>query len=108
MELIKLMKMEIFKDQYICELTEELDNLSGIDKLSECQEYQYRHYILIDNETNILFIRVPGGTVGYIVVDKNNVIKNITIDTKYIIKTYPENIGEILDKYIGKVIEFQS
>ena len=52
-------------------------------------------------------IRVPGRTVGGIWVDKNNVIVNIKIDRSYVVKTYSEELDAIIEKYIGKKIEFE-
>ena len=100
-------KNEIFKNEYICELTDKLDSLSGLDKLKHYDIFY--HYILADDYCkNImcLAIRVPGGTVGGIEFDENNIITNIVIDTDYVVKTYPDNIKEIIKDYIGKTIEY--
>ena len=46
-------------------------------------------------------------TSGDILIDKNNVITEITIDTEYIIKTYPNNVNELIQKFVGEVIEYE-
>lgn len=106
------MKLEnrgsFLKDEYRCELTRELDLLS---KLSEKEYYDmFYHYILVDDyckNKKCLAIRVQGGTVGDILIDKNNVITEITIDTEYVIKTYPNNVNELIQKFVGEVIEYE-
>lgn len=67
------------------------------------------HYIYADNEfrkKGCLALRVPGGTVGGIWVDKNNVITKIKIDTEYVVKTYPSNVNELIKKFIETKIEW--
>lgn len=74
------MKLEILNNngntkKYICSLTKELDNLSGLSK--EGNTDIFRHYILADEgcrKRNCFPIRVPGGTVGNIVFDEDNVL----------------------------------
>lgn len=96
------------EDEYVCELTKELDVLA---KLTDKDFYNiFYHYIVADNcckKEKCLMIRVPGGTVGNIYLDDNNVITDIYIDTDYVVKTYPINVNEfITKKFIGTVIEF--
>ena len=95
------------KTDYICTLTKELDSLA---KLTEEKYYDiFHHYIMADNldiKDRCLAIRVPGGTVGAIWIDENNTIKDIMIDTNYVVKTYPDNINESIKKYIGETIEW--
>jgi len=96
-------------DEYFCELTKELDELSGLDK-KESYEYGRRHYILATNsykKDHLYAIRIPGGTVGDIETDNNDIILNLTIDVNYVVRTYPKNINEIIQKYIGEKIEFE-
>lgn len=94
--------------EYRCDLTKELDKISGISK---CHCYDmFHHYILADDwckNKKCLAIRVPGGTVGDIHFDNNNIITKIVIDTNYVVKTYPVNINELIQKFIGEVIEWQ-
>ena len=93
--------------QYYCKLTEELDQCAGFDT----REYPYyKHYLLDYRHTDGFHnfpIRVPGGTVGSIYTDKNNKIIKISIDKDYVVKTYPNDLDEKLEKYIGKKIEFE-
>lgn len=94
-------------NEYRCEITRELDSLA---KLKENDHYDFfYHYILADDyckSIKCLAIRVPGGTVGSIWIDDNNVITKIFIDTNYVIKTYPDNINELLQNFVGEVIEW--
>lgn len=97
------------RDEYVCELTEELDILSGLNK-RESYRYGYKHYVYVtdsDKKEHCYAIRVPGGTVGGIWVDGRNVIVNIKIDRNYVVKTYSDELDAIIEKYIGKKIEFE-
>ena len=92
---------------YYCKFTEELDRCAGFDT----RKYQYyKHYLLDYRNVNGFYnlpIRVPGRTVGGIWVDENNVIVNIKIDRSYAVKTYSNALDAIIEKYIGKKIEFE-
>jgi len=94
--------------EYRCELTEYLDSLA---KFTEESFYPiYHHYILADKyckKEKCLAIRVPGGTVGGIWIDDNNVITKIEIDTDYVVKSYPDNVNELVQKYIGEIVEYE-
>ena len=94
--------------EYHCELTKELDELAGFDKIM-IDEYAYGHYILAtesDMRQKLLYIRIPGGTVGNIFLDKTeNIITKITIDKDYVVDSYPENVQEYVQKYVGEKIE---
>lgn len=49
-----------------------------------------------------------GGTLGDIVTDNDDYIIDVVIDIDYVIKTYPNNVNEVIKKkYIGKKIEFE-
>ena len=100
-------RREYLKDEYRCELTKELDSLA---KLSESEYYDwFYHYILADDwckKEKCLAVRVPGGTVGGVWVDENNVITKIFIDTDYVVKTYQNDVNELIQKFIGQVIEW--
>lgn len=103
-----LLTRDYSKNEYCCDLTRELDEVSGI---SNSQYYNlHHHYILADEwcrEGKCLAIRVPGGTVGGIWIDDNNVITDIIVDRNYVVKTYPENVNERMEKYIGEIVEYQ-
>lgn len=98
----------IFNSECTCELTKELDSLA---KLTDKEFYDvFYHYIVVDNwckKNKCLAIRVPGGTVGGIRLDDNNVITKIELDTEYVVKTYPDNVNELVQKYVGTHIEYQ-
>lgn len=98
------------KDEYVCELTEELDILSGLNKRGSYR-YGYKHYVYAtdsDKKEHYYAIRVPGGTLGDIVTDNDDYIIDVVIDIDYVIKTYLNNVNEIIKKkYIGKKIEFE-
>ena len=94
-------------NEYRCDLTKELDDISGISK----QHYydMFHHYILADEwckKEKCLAIRVPGGTVGGIHFNDNNTITKIVIDIDYVVKTYPSNVNDLIQKYVGEVIEW--
>lgn len=101
---LKLSNKGIFHE-YECKLTEDLDELSGIK--SEYGDLTVmRHYVLIEDrdiDEKAFPIRVPGGTVGSIHLNDDRKIIEIRIDTDYVIKSYPENIKDIInEKYVGK------
>lgn len=84
-----------------CEITWFLDQVAGLD--------ERLHYIVIndlilfdDEEPATYYIRVPGGTVGSIFLDDDYNIKEIFIDTNYVIDSYPVNINEHVKKFIGE------
>jgi len=93
-------------EEYYCDLTYELDSLSGIDK---CYA-SYKHYILADSfcrKEKCLAIRVPGCTVGGIWIDDENRITKISMSGNYVFKSYPDNINDVMEKYVGTKIEFE-
>lgn len=88
-------------EKYYCDLTSELDKMAKLER--------YKHYILVDNyckNNGFYAIRVICGTVGAIYFDNNNLITKITIDTNYVVKTYPSDVLDQLQKYVGQKIEF--
>lgn len=90
---------------YVCELTEELDRLTNLT--NEAHYDFFRHYILIDSyhkDERCLPIRVPGETVGTVFVSDNNVITKIVVTGHLII--YPKDINELIQKFVGIVIEY--
>lgn len=40
-------------------------------------------------------------------MNDHNVIVNIKIDRNYVVKTYSDELDAIIEKYIGKKIEFE-
>ena len=107
------MKLSIYnhylKNEYICDLTKELDSLSGLDKNKDNYKLGFHHYVLADDwckDHKCLAIRVPGGTLGGIFIDDKNEITSITLDTNYVVQTYPEDVHEHIKKFIGMTIEF--
>ena len=99
-------RRESLKYEYRCELTRELDSLA---RLTEDVYYDFfYHYILADDyckKEKCLAIRVPGGTIGGIWIDENNVITKVVVDTNYVVKNYPNDVNEVIQKYVGEVIE---
>ena len=95
-------------NEYRCDLTKELDDIS---KISQKHYYNmFHHYILADDwckNQKCLVIRVPGGTVGGVYFDDNNIITKVVVDTSYVMKTYPENVNELIQKFVGELIEWQ-
>lgn len=89
-----------FQKDYYCDLTYELDKLAGIDP-----DGFLHHYILI-TVSHRIYIRIPGGTLGEIYVDDDNIITKITLDTNYVVKTYHADVLDQLQKYVGQKIEF--
>lgn len=104
-----ILKNEYDTKHYTCSLTHKLDQLAKFNKRYQCCRY-YKHYLLdYRNEEGFYNfpIRVPGRTVGGMWVDKYNKIVKISIDEDYAIKTYPNDLEKMLEKYIGKKIEFE-
>ena len=104
---LKLERRKSVCEEYRCDLTKELDDMSGISK----QHYydMFHHYILADEwckKEKCLAIRVLGGTVGGIHFNDNNTITKIVIDIDYVVKTYPSNVDDLIQKYVGEVIEW--
>lgn len=92
---------------YRCDLTKELDDISEISK-----HHYYKafcHYVLVEEwckNKKHFPIRVPGGTVGWIYFDGNNIITKIVIDTNYVVKEYPVNVNELIKRFVGEAIEW--
>lgn len=90
--------------EYFCDITSELDKLASINS-----DTLRKHYILADNyciNKKCLAIRIPGGTLGGIWFDDNDVITKIKVDTNYVIKSYTGNVNEQIQKFVGQKIEF--
>ena len=105
---MKLKKVQGFKHDYKCEITEELDKLAGITETEEYQKWGYSHYIYLtrmDIEDNELAIRIPGGTLGSIKYDDNFNVTSVHVSTDYVVDTYPADVNEQLKKFEGTGIE---
>lgn len=99
----------VLKDDYRCDFTRFLDAEAGFDEV-DVGFYGFCHYIIAGEQElkeKILPFRIPGGTLGGIWIDDNNVITKIEIDTDYVVKSYPEDIKEKIKKFIGEKIEFE-
>lgn len=86
-----------------CDITSELDKLANIDS-----DTRWKHYVLADKyciNEKCLAIRIPGGTLGGIWFDDNNVITKIKVDKNYVVKTYPSDVNEQIQKFVGQKIE---
>ena len=91
-------------NEYFCDITVELDKLTGIDL-----DAHWKHYVLADKyciNEKCLAIRIPGGTLGGIWFDDNNIITKVKVDTNYVVKTYPSDVNEQIQKFVGQKIEF--
>lgn len=92
--------------EYTCELTDMLDVLGNLTVIEKTGLYRHYIYISLSNvESKCLPIRVPGGTVGALWFDDNLRITNIYVDTNYVVKTYPSNVNELVQVYVGKLIK---
>ena len=104
---VKLSGGLITSEEYVCELTEELDRLAGIHQ-SEDNDWFY-HYLYVYKQAitdRNIPIRVPGGTIGGIKLDEDFSITKIVIDTDYVIRTYPADVNEQVKRFIGQKLEF--
>lgn len=90
--------------EYFCELTKFLDNIT------EMRRPSWRHYILAhpcDFKDGALPIRLPGCTVGGVFINKDSVITKVLIDGNYYKDIYPEDINEMLERYVGEKISIK-
>ena len=86
--------------EYYCDLTRELDSIIGLS-----QDQHWKHYISMING-KILAIRIPGGTIGGVWFDDDNVITKVLVDTEYyVVKKYPKDLNEKLKHFVGEKIE---
>mgnify|MGYP004538978993 CR=1 FL=1 len=86
---------------WTCELTRFLDQVAGLD---EKLHYIIKNSLILsdDEDPAAYHVRVPGGTVGSIWLDVNHNIREIFIDTDYVVKSYPEDINEQVKKFVGE------
>lgn len=95
----KIKKLTTKKDEYIeltNDLTREMDKYSKY--IGRAKTYIYVTYIF--GSTKFFSIRYAGATRGAIIVDKNMVIKNITL-LESMKGIYKDEISECFTKYIG-------
>lgn len=90
--------------EYTCELTRFLDKQAGLTG-------RMVHYILdspVNKEDGTKFypIRIPGGTVGALWLDKDSRIIKTALDTGYVVKTYPMDIREKVTRFAGMAVVF--
>lgn len=105
MKLIK--KNNWAKDEYVCLITQTID-LESNKYIN--QSVNYVHYLLdygIEHGTpHIYAIRIPGRTIGELIIDENNKITSICIYEDCIgpdnhIDRFKTNINDVLKVYIG-------
>lgn len=93
-------------EEFYCDITTELDRLAGIKPIGDfCS---WRHYILVDKislKDKCLSIRIPGGTVGTLFIDDSFIITKIIINPRYVVKTYPIDINEKIEKFVNTKID---
>lgn len=94
----------IVNTDYVCEITKTLDRAAGFKEGS-----LMRHYLLFDQPiikgSYGIPIRVPGGTVGVVFIDKTNHIKGINIDMDYVVKSYDKNTHNIMKGFLDKELQ---
>ena len=85
--------------EYYCDLTRELDSIIGLS-----HDQHWKHYILADDsmiKDKILAIRIPGGTIGGVWFNDDNVITTVLVDTEYyVVKKYPKDLNEIIYAFL--------
>lgn len=91
--------------EYYCDISKFLDEQAGIDSNGKWKHYVHANNWCIQNK--LLAIRIPGGTIGSIWFDDEMVITKIHVDTDYVVKTYPKNINELLQEFVGEIIEIR-
>ena len=91
-------------------ITVDLDKMSDLGTDYKEIENIFHHYILSDKigfEQKCLPIRIPGGSVGCICFDENNVITECFVETDYVLNSYWRNVNKHLQKYVGQKIVFR-
>lgn len=91
--------------EYYCDLTREIDQILGLSP-----DQYWKHYILANDsmiKDKCLTIRIPGGTVGGIWINNENIIVRVFVNPEYyVIEKYPADINEKLAHFVGEKIEF--
>lgn len=91
--------------EFCCDITKYLDKSCGLNKVyyKNYKNYIYDSRDIWDNKT--LAIRVPGRTVGCVVIDDNVVIE-CRISDDLVGNLYEENINEELKQFVGRKLVF--
>lgn len=86
---------------WTCELTWFLDQVAGLD---EKLHYIVKNTLFLEgeDEPTTYFIRVPGGTVGSILMNDSERISDIFIDRNYVVESYPEDVNKRVRKFFGE------
>lgn len=104
-----LLKLNKDDREYLCDFTTRLDEYAHIVGLKYYEVWH--HYIYVsarDIKDKCLCVRIPGGTVGCIIFDENNIITDMELDTNYVVKTYDRNtLKKLKREFIGAKIEFE-
>lgn len=97
-----LKKVSIEKE-YFCELTEVLDSILGNPNRND----RFKVYLLDTRrwDPNKFTIRVPGCSLGYVALDKNNTIIESRIED-HGLKYFNSDPNELLQKFVGEKLEF--
>ena len=100
------------KDEFVGKLTQEIDqNYTGHIRDGILFSWHYILDVRDSMDKDLFVIRVPGRTIGNIRIDDQNRIKEIIIDNDYHPNNepprYPDNINDILSKYIGEEVELE-
>ena len=91
-----------------CKLTKELDTIRN-EKDSEYVK-QFETYLMdpydpvVKEDYRYIPIRIPGMTVGGIMLGDNDIITEIRINTDWCPYTSPEEAEELVKKYVGSRI----
>lgn len=90
-------------DEYVCELTDELDKIVFDTKHKVVHHYVY----VLNKHDKHPIIRIPGHSIGDIVIDDNGKISEVYINFDRFCDIYSEDIiDDKLTKYIGNQIRY--
>ena len=91
------------REQWICQLTEELDK-HLIGKLDIWHTYIY--IINEEDKHGCLALRVPGQTIGEIILDENDCILSIRIGDWSFAK-FDCDVNDLFKSYIGMGVSYE-
>ena len=90
-------------EKWVCRLTERLDNyLVGKTNIW----YTYIYIISENDKHNCLALRVPGQTIGRVMLDENDCIVSIGIDDLSIAK-FNCDINELVKDFVGVGVSYE-